>query len=191
MRQPLPFIEYTTVDLNKMPHFLPSDGTAISAYANQLVQICGNRPVELLGEAPRYVVAQIFVALIHVATEIIYRKAEGEYATIVFSQLGNTVERPSYVIPIEAWEKGTEETRSIGQELDAYTVDMAALWQTAHEKYPTYELSMYLQELTRISPRIPRITLLGEDVPILPLLWTIHWFYPYTKVLLYHDIQLN
>lgn len=191
MKQSVALLEYTIVDLSRMPHFLPSQGAEIIAYAKQVASMSGNRPVELRGNTVGFVAAQVLVQLMHVATEITYRPTAEEFASIVFSQLGKDVERPYDVIPTDAWQSAITDERSLGLDVPEFIVDMGAMWKKAHDTHPTYELSMYLKEVTEISPRIPKVILIGEDVPLLPLFWTVHWFYPYAKELWYHGIQLS
>ena len=159
------FIEYTTVVLDKIPAFLRTDHKKIAAYAEQLATHCGNVPVELRGQCDILVLSILYAALRNTATEIIYRENSTDKATILFSQIGNTAERPSYVLPIDVY---TEEIESVA--VHEIEIDLDTL---PHEDWH--------KTLFSFPQKTETVHIDGYQMPLLVLLQTIEWFLPFSK----------
>lgn len=159
-------IEYRVIDLGE---FHPS------SFDKKNI-LCLNEPVELRGDCDSKIVGQIFFYCLERATEIIYRKNQGESATILFSVLDDSEGIHPFDVtysPVEFTKKETMllKKKEKGEEI---TLALESLWGEAQKK-KSKVLKEFLLEIYSISPHKEKVILRGE-IPTFPLLLVLARF---------------
>lgn len=180
-------LSYTKVHLDRMPKFAVYEGGKHLDYCRSIAQKIGNQPVELIGEASMHTAVLSFIAFFSFATEIIYRKNDQEMATVLFTLLDPAFIRPSFVVPLHAWQNTIPE--HVQEKKENVVIHLESFWKTAGEKQPQHQMVEFLKEIHSFSPVQQRVHIVGE-IDILPTLMAIAWFAPHTKQLQYQDFEL-
>ncbi len=187
-------IEYKIINLTSEPAFLVTDQAKRVAQIDQLLQGITNEPVELRGKSGLFFVFTLFLKLKNVASEITYRPAADEPATVIYSILDESQYiRPYDVSPAPTWtepdlkifkkDQDQDKTKIVG-------VSLSDWWQTAQESSQPDPLAAFLDILYRYSPH-KREVKISQNCPLLPALMVLNWFVLDADAIRYEDIILQ